>query len=131
MAPEQVEGGELDGRTDIYSLAAVAYEALTGKRVVEGHEVGRMMMDVLYGAAARVSSLIQVPEAVDKAFESALAKRPSDRPAFIEPWAEELAALLDALPQRDTPGWPSLRPPAPGTPSSSAGHSAQDETRAV
>ena len=131
MAPEQVEGGELDGRTDIYSLAAVAYEALTGKRVVEGHEVGRMMMDVLYGGAARVSSLIEVPEAIDKAFESALAKRPSDRPAFIEPWAEELAALLDALPQRDTPGWPSLRPPAPGTPSSGAGHSAQDETREV
>lgn len=131
MAPEQVEGGELDGRTDTYSLAAVAYEALTGKRVVEGQEVGRMMMDVLYGAPVAVSLILGVPAEIDQVFDSALAKRPSDRPAFIEPWAEELAALLDALPQRDTPGWPSLRPLASGTPSSSAGPSAPDETREV
>lgn len=132
MAPEQVEGRELDGRTDIYSLAAVAYEALTGKRVVEGHEVGRMMMDVLYGRATPVSSVMNVPAGVDKAFESALAKRPSDRPAFIEPWAEELAGLLDALPQGDTPGWPSLGLQAPGAFSGSAGSgSQQDETRDV
>jgi hypothetical protein len=91
-----------------------------------------MMMDVLYGAAPRVSSLMDVPAAVDEAFECALAKRPNDRPGFIESWADELAALLAQLPAGDTAGWPLSPSEVAGQPpSSDTRRGPLEETRKV
>ena len=105
MSPEQVDAGEIDGRTDMYSLAAVAYEALTGRRLVEGDDVARTMMDVLYGGHPAVSSLVTVPDGVDDAFDAALAKRPEDRPLDIEAWSRGLAALLENASAAEGAGW--------------------------
>ncbi|HET7746179.1 MAG TPA: protein kinase, partial [Vicinamibacteria bacterium] len=117
MSPEQVEGNNVDHRTDIYSLATVAYESLTGRPVVPGREVARMLVDVLYGTPPRVVSLIpEVPSAVDDALAAALSKKPEDRPSDIETWADGLAALLDGARGDLDSGWPLklLERPRPG-----------------
>jgi ligand-binding sensor domain-containing protein len=106
MSPEQVEGGDLDGRTDVYSLAAVAFEALTGRAIIEAQETGRMLVDVLYATPPPVSSLVAgLPREVDAAFEAALVKRPADRASDIQAWADGLASLLETA-NPSGPGWP-------------------------
>jgi ligand-binding sensor domain-containing protein/tRNA A-37 threonylcarbamoyl transferase component Bud32 len=106
MSPEQVEGADLDVRTDVYSLAAVMYEALGGRPVIEGQEAGRMLVDVLYATPPPLSTLrARLPAGVDALFAAALAKHPAERPADIEAWAGALAALLETV--EDGDGWPA------------------------
>ena len=105
MSPEQVNGEEVDGRSDLYSLAVVAFEALTGRRLVASEDVAKSMIEVLYGAHPPVSSLAVVPPGVDAAFDAALAKRPEDRPTDIETWSQDLAAMLATEPPAAGTGW--------------------------
>ncbi|MCA9638934.1 MAG: serine/threonine protein kinase, partial [Myxococcales bacterium] len=48
MSPEQIQGKDLDARSDLYSFASVCYEALTGRRVVESEEFAKVCAEVLH-----------------------------------------------------------------------------------
>jgi serine/threonine protein kinase len=54
MSPEQVEGKELDARSDVSSLGAVLYEMVTGKRAFEGTSQLSVASAILSGSARRV-----------------------------------------------------------------------------
>src|SRR4029453_18468336 len=47
MAPEQIEGREVDARTDIFAFGCVLYELLTGQRAFEGKTASSIMASVL------------------------------------------------------------------------------------
>jgi serine/threonine-protein kinase len=47
LAPEQIQGGEVDPRTDIFALGAVAYELITGTRPFEGSSLSNVLYKVL------------------------------------------------------------------------------------
>ncbi|MGA2925102.1 MAG: serine/threonine-protein kinase [Solirubrobacteraceae bacterium] len=80
MAPEQLEGGTLDSRADVYSLGCVMFEALTG-RVPFPHE-GRAarMYAILASPPPSVCDLApDLPRQLEDVVRRALAKKPDDR----------------------------------------------------
>jgi dipeptidyl aminopeptidase/acylaminoacyl peptidase len=92
MSPEQATGDRaLDARSDVYSLAAVLYEMLTGEPPVTGATAQAMIAKLMTERPTRVRTVRDtVPEAVDAAIAKALSKVPADRFATA-------AAFGDAL----------------------------------
>jgi serine/threonine-protein kinase len=90
MAPEQADGADVDRRADVYSLAVIAYRALTGYPAFSGSSVPRILYSVVHQMPARPGSLTTLPEEVDLVLSIALAKDPARRFAS----ADELATAL-------------------------------------
>ncbi|HYV86099.1 MAG TPA: serine/threonine-protein kinase [Patescibacteria group bacterium] len=94
MSPEQVRGGEIDGRSDLFSLAVVFYEALTARRPFAGDDLPAVMYSVAHVVPEAPSRLVRsLPPAIDAFFQRALAKDPADR----FPDGESFRAALQPL----------------------------------
>ena len=95
MAPEQLEGIELDARADMYALAAVMYQLVAGRPPLEAPTQAALMQRIAQG---EVPSLVGMREGVTPALDSflrrALSRRREDRPATWEAFAAGLAALV-------------------------------------
>ncbi len=100
MSPEQATGDrQIDGRTDVYSLAAVLYEMLSGDPPHNASTVQAVIAKVLTEQAVSVRvSRPNVPEHVDAAIMCALEKLPADRIASAREFAEALEGRTFALP---------------------------------
>src|SRR5579864_4571011 len=80
MSPEQVEGKELDGRSDIFSLGAVLYEMLTGKKAFEGKSHLSVLSAILEKEPQAISSIKPLtPPVLDHTIQRCLAKNPEER----------------------------------------------------
>ena len=83
MAPEQVAGGRVDGRADLYALAAVAVEALTG-------EAPTFKPDLAAAAGALRATRPDLSTREATALVAPLAERPEDRPGTAGEWRATL-----------------------------------------
>jgi eukaryotic-like serine/threonine-protein kinase len=80
MSPEQVEGKELDGRSDIFSLGSVLYEMLTGQPAFPGKSQLSVASSILEKEPAPIGTLKPLtPPALDHAIRRCLAKDPEER----------------------------------------------------
>jgi serine/threonine protein kinase/Tol biopolymer transport system component len=80
MSPEQIEGKELDGRSDIFSLGAVLYEMLAGHRAFPGKSQLSVASAILEKEPAPISTIKPLtPAALDHAIRRCLAKDPDER----------------------------------------------------
>jgi serine/threonine protein kinase len=95
VAPEQIEGGEADTRGDVYGLACVLYETLSGAAPFASASGGMAKMWAHLNAeppSAR-EQRPDVPEALDELIRRGLAKRPDERPSAARFRAAALRAV--------------------------------------
>ncbi len=117
MAPEQIRGEKIDGRADLYSLAAVLFEMLTGQPPFVGESTPALLYHHLYTAPPPATEVNpSLPVSVETALLRALAKRPLNRFATAAELGRALhsnsaSPLLAASPTRPRwlpaglPGW--------------------------
>jgi len=96
MAPEQAEGrATLDGRADVWSVAAIVYECLSGQLPFPGHSGPRILLDILTAEPSRLSEngcpgCLPIPPAVDEVMADAFKKDPARRIATVGQLADRL-----------------------------------------
>jgi serine/threonine-protein kinase len=123
MAPECAMGGEVGPQTDLYSLGCVGYWLLSGRPVFDGKTPVDLLMRHIHEAPPplRLRALFEIPEPLEAAILSCLAKDRRQRPRSAEALARTLAAIPFERPwtgARARESWSELgevsRPPSRG-----------------
>jgi serine/threonine-protein kinase len=97
MSPEQVQGHDIDGRSDQFSLAVIAYEMLTGERPFAGEQISTVVYKIVSEQPAPVQNInTSLNEGVDRALRKALHKKPDRRYSTCTAFTTGLDATLAA-----------------------------------
>ncbi len=98
MSPEQIGGGKLDHRTDIFSLGIVLYEMLTGIKLFKGDSLTQVMHNVASFEPPPPSRIKPgVPPLLDLVVKRAMEKKPAARYASAWEMVEDLRHCLQEL----------------------------------
>jgi serine/threonine-protein kinase len=95
MSPEQLRGKTLDPRTDIYSLALMTYEMLTGKLPFTGRTQQEMMIARLRSdpmPIRRMRPELEIPESIEKVLNKAMQRNPDDRYGTVTEFGDAFAS---------------------------------------
>jgi eukaryotic-like serine/threonine-protein kinase len=96
MAPEQLEGKEVDARTDIFALGEVIYETATGKPAFSGRSRASLIAAILMNDPPPIRALQPLtPPALERLVKKSLAKDPDDRWQNASDLASELRWIAD------------------------------------
>ena len=95
MSPEQAMGDPLDRRSDLYSLGAVLFECLTGRRMWEGTDMEVMRKLALDTPPALLPLVQDAPPALARLYERLVARERDGRPESAGVVARELRAIAD------------------------------------
>ncbi|MEU6833018.1 protein kinase [Nocardia beijingensis] len=141
MAPERFTG-KVDGRADVYSLACVLYECLTGSRPYGDTDPAQQMHAHLMATPPRAGSVCAgVPAALDAVIARGLAKEPDERYATAGEFAAAARAAIGVSDSRTVPppssgagvgGYPPVREElSPHSPAEPGGRDGLSEPQAA
>ncbi len=98
LAPEQILGGTVDERSDIFSLGVVLYEMCTGRLPYEGAKMTSVLNSILTGAPKPVRRFLpEAPGEMDWIVNKALARDPDERYQTAREWLNDLKRLKHRL----------------------------------
>lgn len=94
MSPEQLEGQQVDGRSDLFSLGAVLYSAVTGFSPFQGNSATTVCFKVANRDPLQATALVpELPPELDAVIARALAKHPGERYQRGREFARDLREL--------------------------------------
>lgn len=118
MSPEQINGGDIDARSDVYAVGCVLTELLTSRPpFTDGNPINLMYWHVHTPPPAPSARNPRVPKELDALVLAALAKDPADRPESAAAFRDQLRGWLTAI------GSTALTGPAVEPASGDAGNS--------
>jgi len=97
MSPEQVRGGKIDGRSDLFSLGVVLYEALTGRKPFQAETLAAVLNSILNVTPPAPGEIDpSIPAELSKIVMRAMARKPEGRYARGKDMAKDLRRFLSA-----------------------------------
>jgi serine/threonine-protein kinase len=95
MSPEQASGKEVDTRTDIYSLGAVMYEMLVGRKPFQTDDPDKLLQQIAYKAPPAPNQIDpKIPGVLSRIAMKAMSKRPEKRYQSAEKMALDIKRYL-------------------------------------
>jgi serine/threonine protein kinase len=92
MAPEQLEGAEVDARSDIYAVGLVMYELFSGRRAFAGATTADVLQQVLAAQPTPIERLVpDIDPDLAKVIARAMARDPKDRYQDLQAMRKDLA----------------------------------------
>ena len=103
MAPEQLEGGDTDSRTDIFAFGALLYEIVTGHKAFAGKSQASLISAIMSSEPRPISELRPAtPKSIDRIVRRCLAKDPDDRWQSARDVVLELSSIGDEDETKET-----------------------------
>ncbi len=98
MAPEQLEGRDVDARSDIFAFGAIVYEMVSGRRAFDGKTKASLIASILDREPPPLSDAQPLtPPALDRVMRTCLAKDPDDRWQSAHDLKRELEWIRDGI----------------------------------
>jgi serine/threonine-protein kinase len=106
IAPEQLQGGGVDRRADVYGAAVVLWETLTGRALFDAESESALVHRVLHGAIPAPSQVNPgIPRAIDEIVLRGLARDPKQRHATALDMALALEHVIAPATQSEVARW--------------------------
>lgn len=114
ISPEQVEGGQVTTRSDVYAAALILFEMLTGRKAFPGQSIPNVLFQHLHQGVAPPSSLRPgLAPALDSLVQQAAAKDPADRPEDAAEFLAEVRHVRGRLSAADLDFSPEVADDSP------------------